>query len=253
MFKFGLKLWSVNTDNYPNEASKLYEQGYFDYIELYAVPGTQDTIDKWKTLNIPFVIHAPHFRHGVNLAQKESLEKNLKHYEETKIFADALNSEHIIFHPGIGGDIEETARQLNIINDDRILIENKPHKAIPSMSARFCTGSKVKEIQFVLDNTNVGFCLDIGHAIAAANSFKQAPYEYVKKFISLNPTMYHLSDTDMDSEYDYHYNFGKGSLEVAAVLANIPKGSLISIETIKNFKDSLEDFKDDIKFLRKSF
>lgn len=39
--KIGLKLWSINTDMI-NKAIKLYEQNYFDYIELYVVPDSYD-------------------------------------------------------------------------------------------------------------------------------------------------------------------------------------------------------------------
>lgn len=31
--RIGLKLWSINTDFYYEEAKKLYNQGYFDYVE----------------------------------------------------------------------------------------------------------------------------------------------------------------------------------------------------------------------------
>ena len=48
MYKLGLKLWSINTGFYYEEAKKLYAQGIFDYIELYVVPDTLDTLPKWK-------------------------------------------------------------------------------------------------------------------------------------------------------------------------------------------------------------
>ncbi len=50
MYKRGLKLWSCNTDFYYEEAKKLYNQGIFDYIELYVVPETLETLPKWKEL-----------------------------------------------------------------------------------------------------------------------------------------------------------------------------------------------------------
>jgi hypothetical protein len=49
-FKIGLKLWSINSDLVP-ETVQLYKKGYFDYIELYVVPGTYSlSIDKWGEL-----------------------------------------------------------------------------------------------------------------------------------------------------------------------------------------------------------
>ena len=118
--KLGLKLWSVNTDYYYEEAKRLYKEGVFDYLELYIVPNTLDTLSKWKELEIPFIIHAPHFAHGSNLALKEKFKSNLEIYRQVKQFADELNSEYIIFHGGMEGDINETANQLASFNDKRI-------------------------------------------------------------------------------------------------------------------------------------
>lgn len=72
MYKIGLKLWSRNTDYYYDEAIRLYNDGVYDYIELYVVPNTTDTIEKWKKLDIPFIVHCPHFAHGFNLAKIEN-------------------------------------------------------------------------------------------------------------------------------------------------------------------------------------
>ena len=131
-YKCGLKLWSINTDSYYEEAKKLYQEGVFDYIELYVVPGSLDSLPKWKVLNIPFIIHAPHFAHVFNLAKKEKEKSNLEIYKEVKQFADELNAPFIIFHGGIDGDINETARQLANFNESRALIENKPYVALPN-------------------------------------------------------------------------------------------------------------------------
>ncbi len=71
MYKIGLKIWSINTDYYYDEAIRLYNDGVYDYIGLYVVPNTTDTIEKWKKLDIPFIVHCPHFAHGFNLAKIE--------------------------------------------------------------------------------------------------------------------------------------------------------------------------------------
>lgn len=250
MHKLGLKLWSTNIDNYLSESLNLYKQDFFDYIELYVVPNSINTLSKWKSSDIPFIIHAPHFAHGMNLSKIDCLENNIKLYKETKLFADELNVKYIIFHPGIEGNIEETVRQLNIIDDNRILIENKPYKALPCMGGDFCTGSKIEEINYVINNTKCGFCLDIGHATAAANFFNLNPYKYLLDFINLNPNMYHLSDTKVDSVFDSHLHFGQGTLDINQVLNLIPNKSIITIETNKNSKENLDDFVEDINYLR---
>lgn len=250
-FKYGLKLWSINTEDYKREAQKLYDKGLYDFIELYAVPETNETINSWEKLKIPFIIHAPHYKHGMNLANPDKFQNNMKLVKETLKFADKLNAEFIVFHPGVGGEITETARQVNLINDGRILIENKPYDAIPEMNADFCAGSRVEEIKIILENTEAGFCLDIGHAIAASNSFNTNFIEDIKKFIKLNPKLYHLSDTDINQKIDLHQNFGEGNLDIAEIMGLLPENAVITIETDKKSQHNLDDFILDIEYLKK--
>ena len=145
MYKHGLKLWSCNTDYYYDEAIKLYNHGIFDYIELYVVPETLETLSKWKQLKIPFIIHNAHFAQGFNLAKHEKVARNREIYEQTKQFADELNAKYIIFHGGIDGNIKETAKQLASYSESRALIENKPFVALPNrMGGEFCRGYKTE-------------------------------------------------------------------------------------------------------------
>ena len=251
-YKCGLKLWSINTDVYYEEAKKLYSQGVFDYIELYVVPNSLETLPKWKELNIPFIIHAPHFAHGFNLAKKEKEESNLAIYREVKQFADELDVKFIIFHGGIDGDIKETAQQLANLNEPRALIENKPYVALPNkMGGEFCRGYNIDEIKLVKETAKCGFCLDFGHAICAANSLGVNVYEYCKDFLQFNPNMYHLTDlNDITSPYDSHLHLGTGELDFKQIFDMIPDKSYITFETIKNSKEDLNDFIEDMEWLK---
>jgi hypothetical protein len=47
MYSFGLKLWSTNTSNYLQEAYRLYNERFFDYIEIYIIPNSTETLLKW--------------------------------------------------------------------------------------------------------------------------------------------------------------------------------------------------------------
>lgn len=253
----GLKLWSNNTDYYFDEAEKLYEQGIYDYIELYVVPGTLPSLDNWKTLNIPFTLHAPHFAHGINLAKKECEKTNFEIFKEVKQFADGLKAEYVVVHSGIDGSIEETARQFkNIIANlsslnSKYIIENKPYKALPNkMKGEFCRGALVEEIEFVINETGCGFCLDVGHAICSSNTLKENPYEFLKNFNTLNPTCYHLSDNFIDSEFDKHLHFGNGNYDFKKIFDIINADKNIAIETNKENKENLNDFIQDVKWLR---
>lgn len=254
MLKIGLKLWSTNTDAYYNEAIRLYEQGIYDYIELFVVPDTLDTLDKWKGLrNIPFIIHNAHSAVGFNLANAEMASKNKEIYVQTKRFADELNAKYIIFHGGMDGSIQETAKQLTSFKEPRALLENKPFLPIPNkVAAKYCRGATIDEIKYVLNEVGCGFCLDIGHAVCAANYQKIEPYNYVKQLNNLKPSMYHLSDVvDMDGFYDAHPHLGSGNLDIARLKKEIfPEDATVSIETVKDSKENLDDFEKDVICLK---
>lgn len=255
--KLGLKLWSNNTDSYLKEADKLYKQGIYDYIELYVVPDTLETIENWKKLDIPFTLHAPHFAHGVNLAKKENENANFEIFKQVNIFSKELDAKYIVIHGGIDGSVEETIRQLKNIaskipfkNSD-LLIENKPYQALPnSMKGEFCRGATIEEISKVIEEAGCGFCLDVGHAICSANSLKIEPYKYIQEFNGLNPICYHLSDNSIDTEFDSHMHFGAGSYDLKKIFGIIDTNKNIAIETNKDSKENLDDFVKDVKWLK---
>ena len=251
--KLGLKLWSINTDYYLNEAKRLYDMGLYDYIELYAVPNTENTISLWKNLNIPYTIHCPHSMHGFNLADAGKKAGNMAMFNESRKFADLLNADYIIVHGGTEGTIEETARQFTELNEPRAIIENKPYRAIPNeLSINYCRGYNASEIKTVMEKAKCGFCLDFVHAACAANSQKLNIYEYIEDLASLKPVICHLSNmSDTTSEYDSHIHLADGNFDIKKLLSLLPKNQKITLETKKNFSDSLEDFIEDIKFIRK--
>jgi len=244
----GLKLWSINK-NYIIEAQKLFDEGYYKFIELFVLPGSYDNYIKlWKDLNIPIIIHAPHYREGMNLADKTKKENNTKLANEAKKFADDLNSGIIIFHPGVAGETHETARQLREINEPRAVIENKPYLGLDD--DLICNGYSPEEIKYIMSYSGVGFCLDIGHAICAANALKVDFREYLKEFFILNPVMFHLTDGDLNAVYDSHLHLGDGNYNLNYLVNLFPLNSIITLETVKNSKENLNDFVKDIEYLR---
>ena len=247
----GLKLWSKNTDYYYDEAKRLYKDGWFNYIELFVVPGTTGTINNWEAMHndmhIPFALHAPHSAVGVNLADSTKEESNKKAYEEVARFAEALDPVFTIVHSGINGSIEETVRQLNIIKPKNILIENKPRKTV--YGEPVCRGYNIDEIKTVLDGYKCGFCLDIGHAICTANALGLEPYSFVEKIQSLAPSCYHISDNDINSDIDRHLHIGNGSYDFARIFSIIDTSKHIAIETVKDSKENLDDFSSDAEQL----
>ncbi len=249
-YKIGLKLWSINK-NYNQDIVDLYKNNYFDYIELYIKPGTYDEFVKfWQTHKIPYTIHAPHYGDGVNLSERSKIIYNQACYNESARFADQLNADYIIFHPGVNGKLEETVRQLVILNDKRIIIENKPRYGLNNEN---CIGYSPEEISLIKKETGYNCCLDFGHAICAAKSLSVNHIDYIKSFIKLQPVVFHLTDGDINSSKDIHEHYGKGNFPIAEIVSLIPSDSKITNEAKKNSNSDLNCFRDDIEYLCKLF
>ncbi|WP_461247267.1 TIM barrel protein [Treponema sp. R6D11] len=245
--QLGLKLGSKNV-NYTKDILSFYEAGYFQYIELFTVPGSiNDTIGYWKQLPMPIIIHAPHSFAGMNLSLPEERENNKKKLQETFQFADALKSETIIFHSGVNGKIEETISQLKPFVDSRCVIENKPMKGL---NGEKCLGATPEEIKYISNELMIDFCLDFGHAICAANSMKKEPFELIKEFLALNPRMYHLTDGDYKGEYDSHLHYGKGTFPIKELIKLVPDGEKATNEAKYDSDNNLDDFKEDYLYVK---
>ena len=243
----GLKLWSINK-GYIKPAQELIEKGYFQYIELFAVMNSfKDTIHAWQSINIPYIIHAPHSSGGINWADPKLRDNNEKIIQESYLFADALKAHSIIIHPGIGGPIEESLTQLTKLNDSRLCIENKPLALRVPVAA---VGSTPEEIALIIDKTGFRFCLDIGHALCSANSHNVDPLNYLQNFQALNPAMYHLSDGDIHGVRDLHQHLGHGSYPLLQILSTLNTNLPISIETNKDYEDRLDDVIADVTLVR---
>lgn len=245
--QLGLKLWSTN-HHYFDEACRLWNDGFYDYIELTAVTGSYEhSASLWKSLDVPYVIHGPTYGQGFSLAHKEREDENMQRMAEVQKFADLLNAPLIILHPGVEGDLSECARQLNLISDPRIAIENKPYVVTGGL---VCNGYLPEHLAFLKEQSNIKICFDVGHAFCAANSLKKSPLPFIKRFIELKPDIYHLMDGHKDGIYDIHLNLGKGDFDFEEILPLYPEDCLITLETDKNFEDTLVDFEEDVNFLR---
>ncbi len=253
IFRTGVKLWSVNADGCARDAHRLYVNGAYDYLELYVVPGSLDTLPVWKSLGIPAVIHSAHFKHGFNPALPEMEETNRRIYDETRRFADALEADYIIFHGGTFGSISETARQLEALREPRALIENKPAITYNNGKTLECRGSTAAEIRQVTDRCGCGFCLDIPHALCAANFHGLEQDALLREFRALNPAMFHLADMMSNSQWvDDHTPLGQGVLDMRRFIPSIlTPGSMVTIETNRKLANSLEEVEAELMWLHK--
>lgn len=243
----GLKLWSTN-DYYAPLLPDLYRANYFNYVELYAVPGSFEQYARlWESLRLPYVIHAPN--DTINLALSCYNGENRAQFQETQRYADCLGAETIVIHAGLDGTIEESIRQLKGLGDRRLVIENVPPIGL---KGQMCLGSSVQEIEKILRHCPfLKFCLDFGHAITYA-SCQEIPYEdTLRNFNAMSPVMYHLCDGYFADRRDRHLNLGEGEYDLAGILGLVPRGHKVSLETPKSSKGNLNDFIKDAKTLKK--
>ncbi len=244
--QLGLKLGSVN-QQYSNEIDRLYRASSFAYMELFALPESYtSTIDYWRQFDFPFVIHAPHTAAGMNLADPQARAANRIKIEETLRFADALDARYIIFHSGMDGSIVETVQQLKAYTDDRFLLENKPYRGVVG---GVCVGSGYSDLQIALQELGCGFCFDFGHGVCAANSLGEDPVAFIRQMLTLEPALYHLTDGDYSSEIDMHLHYGEGSFPLKEFLHFVADGAMVTNESIKNSRESLGDFEEDVRYL----
>ena len=249
MRRLGLKLGSCDT-RYTEEILRYYDEGEFQYIELFALSGSYDeTISYWKQFGIPFGIHAPHSAAGLNLASSADREANKPKIAEAVRFADALRVEYIIFHSGTNGPPGEVVRQLAPFADGRFLIENKPVRGLDGSS---CVGSTYGDLKLIIDGIGkgCGFCLDFGHAICAARTLGKDPMAFIGELAGLHPRVYHLTDGDYQSELDSHLHYGTGSFPLKDLLALVPDGGMVTNEAKRENPGSLEELEIDSRFVR---
>ena len=244
MINLGLKLGSKDTQ-YTDDILSYYDEGVFQYIELFAISDTfDDSVSYWKQFKIPFGIHAPHSAAGLNLACRENREINKSKIEESIKFADSLKADYIIFHSGVNGTCDEVVTQLKPFVDSRFLIENKPIKGLDGST---CVGATISELDSIISELNSGFCLDFGHAICAARTQGFEPLDYIKSLKEkFNPIVYHLTDGDYESELDSHLHYGKGSFPLKDLLKFIPDNKMVTNEAKW---DDLKEFFLDKKFI----
>lgn len=252
-FKIGLKIWSSN-QCYLNSIQELRKEGFFDYVELFVEPDSSDEhLNIWRDLDVPFLLHAPHFCAGLNFSKKESEKQNRLLIHKVSLFEEGLSPEKVIFHPGTNGSLDEVIRQINVFQGEfegvfkKAIIENKPKIGLKEEE---CIGASFDEVLRIKKETGCGFCLDMGHALSFSTWAKKNWEDVVSDMLKLEPEMFHLSDGDINDVHDNHYHYGAGNYDLKKIVSMIPDGSLVSVETNKDSKNNLDDFKEDVTYLK---
>ena len=253
--KFGIKQFSNRFEQYEKALIDYWKQDLYDYIELYVFPNHLEELSKWKDLKkkygIKYTIHAPHFSQRVNLAEKSYFDFNKIAYDEVNTFAKELDAEYTVVHGGMDGDVEEIIRQIKLIQPYKMKIENKPLAAPRNPDTMICRGATIEEIEYIMSNYNCEFNFDIGHAFCSAVSQNIDQYEYMDKFLKLNPTSYHLSDGEFNNRIDVHCHISGGDYNWNKIIPKLNKNLNWTLETLtKNDTAGLDKVIEDINKIR---
>lgn len=242
--KFGLKLWSTNIDLI-NKARHLIDEEVFDYIELFVIPGTEITPF---LVDIPYIIHIPHDKFGVNIGDPIAKEYSLQIINESIIWANQLNAKYLILHAGYGS-MQHAANLLDEVSDRRLLIENMPKMGI---GGEAMIGYSPAQVQELIDDRRMGFCLDFGHAVKAAISLGRNYKDVINDFLKLDPKLFHISDGDLETEKDSHLDIGFGSFnfEYFKNCVENSRSKYITLETPRNNQSSLDEDLRNINILK---
>jgi len=237
--KFGLKIWSSNYSCI-GEIKKAITDNLFQYVELMVVPGID--VKPFAEVKIPYAVHVPHIDFGFNMADKSKEQFNISVIKECVNAADILSAKYIVVHPG-WGNIDGSLDFFNRDKDRRMIIENVP-KVYKGREAVCSTPEEMK----IFISHGAGFCLDFGHALAAAKSLGKNWKSFVRQFFKMNPLTVHISDGITDDEKDDHMNIGEGDYDLAFLAKYVKKSNpkYVLLETPRN---NLASFEEDVNNL----
>lgn len=214
MFKYGLKIWSVNKQWFGGAAS-LFERGIIDFVEIYLVPDSFSLSDFeiFRQNNIPIIIHAPHTSHDFDVFSLN--EKNLAVWQSQVLpVADFLASRFIIIHAGVGDSKKIFQQESAKIKDPRLLIESMSYKGSVGSNKVICFGYTKDQLEFIHQECGFDICFDVCHAIAAAASLKMSPYDYISDLLKISrPRYFHLAGGWIGDEHERHLDISDGDFD----------------------------------------
>jgi len=222
---------------------------FADFFEIYGDFDCEYEI--LKNFDRPIVVHFPHFAKGVNFCNPVRKEQNIKSIQWSVRMADKFNSNKIVIHPELKENDNCTVENLIAFikqnHDPRLLIENTPYSS--HGLRELC--SEYDDLKRVIDECNVGFCFDMTHAFTYAVMADIPPKEHLEKLLSLKPSYFHVSDSDIErlrknDNTGYHLSLFEGNTDLKLIKSMIPKDAMIVLETAQN----IEKQQKEAEFLR---
>lgn len=228
----------LGVKTFDNEKFLKHFENNCDFYEIMAIE--KNNYDFIKNLKLPVVIHAQHRLFGVNNADKTKKDINLSSISFAGKIADLSNAKKIILHPGEikneNCSLKNSIEFFKNINDKRILVENMPIEA----NKKLCqTPEEIKEF---MKKANVGFCLDINHAIPVAIGLKKDYIEFIKELIKLKPKHYHLGGQNIKHKKE-HICLRNSDINLKEIMKIIPDDAEITLETEVDIKKTEDDLR----------
>lgn len=206
-----------------------------DFFEIQAIQ--KNDYSFLKNFSLPMVIHAEHQGWGVDVSSLKQKQVNIKAINFARKIADFVNAKKIIVHAGgrIGNSIKNTINFLNEVKDERIIVENVNNGWV---------GVRPEEIKKILEETNVGFCFDLNHAIKTAWDNKLDAIKFVKEFLNLKPNHFHIGGQRRELKKGFgHVSLKEFDYNWKDVLKLYPKNAEITLETTIDADEVMEDVK----------
>lgn len=209
MITYGLKLWSNNKSLF-SEVREAYERKKFGFVELYYNP--EHPIDRAglsPLREISVTIHAPHTGQFHEFVLRE---RELSVWQEVVALADFFGSRAIIVHPGLYHTFDSFKKNLALIDEPRILIENMAPIEVELGRPLFAvTLDDLKRIEKIKP-----LCFDFEKAVKAAHHLGKPYKDYIADALKdLRVSYFHISGGDLSSSIDEHQDLQSSSIDFA--------------------------------------
>lgn len=199
----------------------------FDHWEIFAeaehrLPAIESRFrDLLPSYKLSYSVHAPISDINIASLNERIREDSILEILTTAESAASLNIDTITIHPGLTSmavpymeekAVEKAKKSLSSI--DRISAEYGVRIAVENMpSFPFMLGHTAEEMNDLIGMTNLGFCLDIGHA----NTTGQID-ELIKTF---RDRLVNVHIHDNNGEMDEHLTLGEGNIDFKRIIESL--------------------------------
>ncbi len=218
----------------------------FDHWEIFAEAEhrLQSIESRFRELlpsyNLSYSIHAPISDINIASLNERIREDSIIEILTTAESAANLNIDLITVHPGLTSmavpymeekAVEKAKKSLSSI--DRISAEYGVRIAVENMpSFPFMLGHTAEEMEDLIGMTNLGFCLDIGHA----NTTGQID-ELIEKF---SDRLINIHIHDNHGEMDEHLTLGEGNIDFKSIIGKLKGYTGNFVIESKSFPSAVE-------------